>query len=100
MKKDMKSLYLMFDFYNPRMYPVGCKTEESDVFITVLDSDSKALAKFMTSDLYQGMNHLQMDNLKKGTYKVDINVLWTDQDIRDYTFRIYAPLEIDIKEVS
>ena len=41
-----------------------------------------------------------MDNLKKGTYKVDINVLWTDQDIRDYTFRIYAPLEIDIKEVS
>ena len=41
-----------------------------------------------------------MDNLKKGTYTVDINVFWTDQDIRDYTFRIYAPLEIDIKEVS
>ena len=41
-----------------------------------------------------------MDNLKKGTYTVDINVFWTDQDIRDYTFRIYAPQEIDIKEVS
>lgn len=85
------NLYLMFDFYDSRMYPEGCKKKESEVFLTLVDENNKILTKFLTSDLYDGMNFIEVENMSKGKYIVDINVFWDEVDVKDYTFRIYAP---------
>lgn len=76
------------DFYNPRMYPDGCRTSSSSADVTII-KDGKRVYSFKAYD-YQNYGYVR-DDWTPGNYQVIIQASWLSGDVRDYAFRTFLP---------
>lgn len=76
--------------YQPRMYPNGCITDHSYALITLYTSTGITLASTYFWDT-SSFTYLEYEYLQKGTYIVEITMVWDDNADPDYTVNLYAP---------
>ena len=99
------NLHVAADTYDPRMYPYGCKTLKVMAQMLVRKVGSqKTLAEKYFSD-WIGFGHVYLTELPPGDYEIYLQYAWPDgtaekpeQTVRDYTIRIYAPVEVQITD--
>lgn len=82
------------DFYNPRMYPDNCKSKSSSAFMNIYLDGNFVQGRPVSDDLYYAFIR---NNWLPGQYTVIItNSDWDTVDVKDFSFRTFLPVSVDI----
>lgn len=82
------------DFYNPRMYPVGCRSTNSYAYMQVyLDGTYVTATWVEDSDNYSFIRRTWLP----GHYTILISMInWDANDVQDFSFRTFLPVSVPI----
>jgi hypothetical protein len=62
------------EFYNPRMYPYGCKTSSTTGLMKILKSGTSLIYTYIYE--WNGMNAYHAKSLAAGTYTIEVTPTW------------------------
>jgi hypothetical protein len=78
--------FIGIEFYNPRMYPIGCKTSSTNALMKIKSGTSTLIYTYIYE--WNGMNTYHAESLAAGTYTIEMTPTWNTVDVPDYTVRV------------
>jgi hypothetical protein len=87
-------IYIGLEYYNSRMYPIGCHNYTYG-HITLLTPQGAIISSTYTDDSTT-YNYIELDFLDIGSYVIIVKNFFDDNDVKDFTVRVYANSSINI----
>ncbi|CDW74329.1 calpain family cysteine protease containing protein [Stylonychia lemnae] len=94
-------LDIKVEFYNPKMYGYDCRGEEisgGQLQLIQVGSNKVLQSKEITDSDRNGYINQSSSPVAAGKYRIEIQVQWTDKDVKDYTLSIYSAKKITITD--
>lgn len=99
---SVNEVYVLMEFYNPRMYPYGCRSTSAYTTgsMTMYNSTGYSLASNLSvSDDLQNQKYIHYTSLPAGTYTIATYVGgWLSTDVNDFTVRVYGNVSTTITQ--